>query len=48
MDEFFCLIGAEISGADAEPIPPTPADSARIMEIAPRFGLEILPPALAK
>ncbi len=43
MDEFFCLIGTELADANAEPIPPTPADFARIMEIAPRFGIEIFP-----
>ncbi len=43
MDEFFCLIGTELADASAEPIPPTPADFQRIVEIAPRFGLEIFP-----
>ena len=48
MDEFFCLVGAELADARAAPIAPTPADFQRIMEIVPRFGLEILPPGAAE
>lgn len=41
---FFAEIGARLESRAEAPVPPTPADFERLMQTAPKYGLEILPP----
>lgn len=43
-DRFIAECGTELGSADALPIPPSPAEIERLMEIAPKYGLVIAPP----
>lgn len=43
LDEYFAEVGTPLPSRDAAPVPPTEADIARLIELAPKYGLEILP-----
>ena len=42
MDAFFTEVGRELNGS--APPPPQPNDVAKVMETAPRYGFDVLPP----
>jgi quercetin dioxygenase-like cupin family protein len=44
LERFFAEIGHEATDRTAAPPPVTAADIQRVMEVAPRYGLEIRPP----
>lgn len=44
LERFFLEIGEPLAGPDAPPLPPTPEHLARIMAVAPDYGLEIFAP----
>ena len=44
LENFFAEIGTRLASRDDAPIPPSAEDIARLMEAAPRYGLEIGPP----
>jgi len=42
LEDFFREIGTRLDGPESDPLPPTPEDIARLLDAAPRYGLEIL------
>jgi hypothetical protein len=45
LERFFLEVGREAIEGDAEPVAPTPEDIQKLLETAPKYGLEIrLPP----
>lgn len=44
LDDFFAEIGARLPNRQAAPVPPTPESIAKLIEAAPKYGLELLPP----
>jgi len=44
LEHFFAEIGARLASRADAPIPPSPQDVARLIDAAPRYGLEILDP----
>ncbi|WP_165227551.1 cupin domain-containing protein [Aquisphaera insulae] len=47
LEHFFAEIGDRLPGRDADPIPMSPDAVRRLIEAAPRYGLELLPPGEA-
>ncbi len=46
LENFFLEVGREVFPGETEPVPPTPEDIQRLLETAPKYGLEIrLPPS---
>jgi quercetin dioxygenase-like cupin family protein len=43
-DKFIAEIGTELPGAEASPLPPTPAEIEKLLQIAPNYGIVMLPP----
>lgn len=43
-DKFITSIATPVPSFDSPPLPVTPADIERLLTIAPRYGIEILPP----
>lgn len=41
---FFAEIGIELGSKEEMPIPPTPADIEKLIEAAPKYGVEIIAP----
>lgn len=46
VEKFFAEIGKKVDDPTAPPPPVTPADLEKVMEIAPKYGITILPPTL--
>ncbi len=44
LENFFAEVGTRLASRDDAPIPPSAHDIARLLEAAPRYGLEIPPP----
>jgi hypothetical protein len=44
LEDFFLEIGRPAVPGDSRPVAPTPDDIARLIEAAPRYGLEIYLP----
>jgi quercetin dioxygenase-like cupin family protein len=44
LERYFAEVGQEATDRTTDPPPITPADIARLLEVAPRYGLEIRPP----
>lgn len=42
LEQFFAEVGTRLQGREEAPVPPSPEDIARLIEAAPRYGLEIL------
>jgi quercetin dioxygenase-like cupin family protein len=42
LEHFFAEIGTRLSSRDDAPFPPTPESVAKLLDAAPRYGLEIL------
>jgi len=45
LERFFLEVGRAATPEDGPAIPPTPEEIAKLLEAAPRYGLEIRPPA---
>ncbi len=41
-EDFFAEIGIELSSKEDEPVPPTPEDIEKLIQAAPKYGVEIL------
>ena len=44
LENFFDEVGTLLASPDSDPVPPTEADIQKLVAVAPRYGLEILPP----
>lgn len=44
VEKFFAEIGTKVEDLMAPPPPVTPADLEKVMAIAPKYGITILPP----
>jgi len=44
LEKYFAESGTPLPSRDSAPVPPTEADIARLIELAPKYGLEILAP----
>ena len=42
LEEYFAEVGTELPSRDSDPIPPTQEDIAKLIEAAPKYGLELL------
>ena len=43
-DQFLAEFAQPVSSFDSPPVPVTPADIQKLLEVAPKYGIEILPP----
>jgi hypothetical protein len=46
LEDFFLKVGREAVAGESEPVSPTPGDIQKVLETAPRYGLEIRLPAM--
>lgn len=44
LEKFFAEVGTKLQSGNDAPIPPSPDDIARLIQAAPRYGMEILLP----
>lgn len=44
LDDFFAEIGTRLPDRQTAPLPPSPEAIAKLVEAAPKYGLELLPP----
>lgn len=43
-ENFMMEFASEVSGRTAAPIPPSPAEIQKLIEVAPKYGIQLLPP----
>lgn len=44
VEEMFFQIGVELPEGSTEALPPTPAEIEKLLALAPKYGIEVLPP----